>query len=160
MRPWPNKSPEPTAVGAGPFRCRGSHDKWRCAQLFSLGHIGVFGFCPSRCSLRWFSWFADLDLEVCRRFRFSFGLRWFCAASRILSRRFSESPDSLLSFIRVMTLMGLTSRRSQPPLALSVPLSRFTSQVGGGSAFFVRPHRVFDFCRAVIRCGGLVGSQI
>ena len=31
----------------------------------------------------------------------------------------------------------LTSRRSQPPLALSVPLSRFTSRVGGGSAFFV-----------------------
>jgi len=25
-------------------------------------------------------------------------------------------------------------------LALSVPLSRFTSLVGGGSAFFVRPH--------------------
>ena len=33
----------------------------------------------------------------------------------------------------------LTSRRSQPPLALSVPLSRFASQVGGGSAFYVRP---------------------
>jgi hypothetical protein len=33
------------------------------------------------------------------------------------------------------------SRRSQPPLALSVPLSRFTSRVGGGSAFFVRHHR-------------------
>jgi len=33
---------------------------------------------------------------------------------------------------------GLTSRRSQPPLALSVPLSRFTPRVGGGSAFFVR----------------------
>ena len=32
----------------------------------------------------------------------------------------------------------LTSRRSQPPLALSVPRSRFTSSVGGGSAFFVR----------------------
>ena len=29
---------------------------------------------------------------------------------------------------------------SQPPLALAVPLSRFTSQVGGGSAFYVRPH--------------------
>ena len=36
---------------------------------------------------------------------------------------------------------GLTSRRSQPPLALAVPLSRFTSQVGGGSAFFVRRMR-------------------
>jgi len=33
---------------------------------------------------------------------------------------------------------GLTSRRSQPPLVLAVPLSRFTSRVGGGSALFVR----------------------
>jgi hypothetical protein len=39
----------------------------------------------------------------------------------------------------------LTSRRSQPPLALAVPLSRFTSQVGGGSAFFVRHHRAVEF---------------
>jgi len=31
----------------------------------------------------------------------------------------------------------MPNRRSQPPLALSVPLSRLTSQVGGGSAFFV-----------------------
>ena len=39
-----------------------------------------------------------------------------------------------------------THIRSQPPLALSVPLSRFTSRVGGGSAFFVRPlPRFFDF---------------
>jgi hypothetical protein len=35
------------------------------------------------------------------------------------------------------SLCGLTSRRSQSPLALSVLLSRFTSRVGGGSAFFV-----------------------
>src|SRR5208282_192347 len=34
--------------------------------------------------------------------------------------------------------MSLTSRRSQPPLTPSVPLSRFTSRVGGGSAFYVR----------------------
>jgi len=27
----------------------------------------------------------------------------------------------------------ITSRRSQPPLAFAVPLSRFMSQVGGGS---------------------------
>src|ERR1022692_4326859 len=33
--------------------------------------------------------------------------------------------------------LSSTSRRSQPPLALAVPLSRFTSRVGGGSAFFV-----------------------
>ncbi len=30
------------------------------------------------------------------------------------------------------------NRRSQPPLARSIPLSRFTSRIGGGSAFFVR----------------------
>ena len=36
--------------------------------------------------------------------------------------------------------LRLTSRRSQPPLAVSVPLSRFASRVGGGSAFFVRQH--------------------
>src|ERR1017187_5102714 len=38
----------------------------------------------------------------------------------------------------------LTSRRSQPPLALAVPLSRFTSPVGGGSAFYVRPLRTMS----------------
>jgi hypothetical protein len=37
-----------------------------------------------------------------------------------------------------LIVVCLTSRRSQPPLARSVPLSRFTSRVGGGSAFFVR----------------------
>src|SRR5271168_5305684 len=45
----------------------------------------------------------------------------------------------------------LTSRRSQPPLALSVPLSRFTSQVGGGSAFFVR--RLHTFMKKCANCG-------
>ena len=44
-------------------------------------------------------------------------------------------------YIDGQRLRGLTSRRSQPPLALAVPLSRFTSRVGGGSAFFVRPLR-------------------
>src|ERR1035437_3740735 len=38
----------------------------------------------------------------------------------------------------------LTIRRSQPPLALAVPLSRFTSRVGGGSAFYVRRHYAQD----------------
>src|SRR5208282_249811 len=45
---------------------------------------------------------------------------------------------------------SLTSRRSQPPLALSVPLSRFTSQVGGGSAFFVRPLDTFMKTKIII----------
>ncbi len=30
-------------------------------------------------------------------------------------------------------------------MALAVPLSRFTPRVGGGSAFFVRPHRAFGY---------------
>ena len=34
---WPNKSPEPTAVGACQFRCRGSRRESAVAQLFSLG---------------------------------------------------------------------------------------------------------------------------
>jgi hypothetical protein len=38
------------------------------------------------------------------------------------------------------TICGLTSRRSQRLVAIAVPLSRFTSRVGGGSAFFVRLH--------------------
>ena len=49
--------------------------------------------------------------------------------------------DFYFVFLHILcqfTFCSLTSRRSQPPLALSVPLSRFTSQVGGGSAFFVR----------------------
>jgi hypothetical protein len=37
-----------------------------------------------------------------------------------------------------------TQQLTQPPLALSVPLSRFTSRVGGGSAFFVR-HQATPF---------------
>ena len=36
-------------------------------------------------------------------------------------------------------MSGLTIRRSQSPLAFSVPLSRFASRVGGGSDFYVRP---------------------
>src|ERR1035437_3335366 len=38
----------------------------------------------------------------------------------------------------------LTSRRSQPPLAASVPPSRFTSRIGGGSAFYVRRTRIYE----------------
>src|ERR1035437_7113830 len=45
------------------------------------------------------------------------------------------------SFFELWTFRRLTSRWSQPPLAVSVPPSRFTSRVGGGSAFYVRPHR-------------------
>ena len=38
----------------------------------------------------------------------------------------------------IMILLPLVSPRSQPPLVLSVPLSRFASRVGGGFAFFVK----------------------
>ena len=48
--------------------------------------------------------------------------------------------------------MSLTSRRSQPPLALAVPLSRFTPRVGGGSAFFVRPLTLYDKARLDMGC--------
>ena len=36
-------------------------------------------------------------------------------------------------------------------MALSVPLSRFTSQVGGGSAFYVRPHYTFMKIKRLFR---------
>ena len=41
-------------------------------------------------------------------------------------------------------------------MALAVPLSRFTSRVGGGSAFFVRQHERFDMTRAFQYFAGLV----
>ena len=64
-----------------------------------------------------------------------------------------------------MTTSRLTERRSQPPLALSVPLSRFTSRVGGGSAFFVRRHErtchiSCGLLAAAIICGGCSRTYI
>src|SRR5450830_1662717 len=54
----------------------------------------------------------------------------------------AEPPSNPLAPVTCrLQLAGHGSRRSQPPLALSVPLSRFTPRVGGGSAFFVRPLR-------------------
>jgi len=44
-------------------------------------------------------------------------------------------------------------------LALSVPLSRFTSRVGGGSAFFVRPHDLFRDEKALM-VGEALGDLI
>jgi len=38
-----------------------------------------------------------------------------------------------------------TQQLTQPPLALAVPLSRFTPRVGGGSAFFVRHRHAQSF---------------
>ena len=36
---WPNKSPEPTAVGACKFRYRGSRRESAVAQLSTLAHF-------------------------------------------------------------------------------------------------------------------------
>src|ERR1035441_9133370 len=49
-----------------------------------------------------------------------------------------ERRNLLTQYLKFTKLCRLTSRRSQPPLALAVPLSRFTPRVGGGSAFYVR----------------------
>jgi len=46
------------------------------------------------------------------------------------------------------------SRRSQPPLALAVPLSRFTSRIGGGSAFYVSRHHAHDTPNQDHHCDG------
>jgi hypothetical protein len=39
----------------------------------------------------------------------------------------------------------MSRRRNQPPLVFAVPLSRFTSRVGGNSAFYVRLSKLPDF---------------
>jgi hypothetical protein len=52
-------------------------------------------------------------------------------------------------------------------LALAVPLSRFTSRVGGGSAFFVSPHYIisimninpFDIAKDIVRIGSTAGLK-
>jgi len=49
----------------------------------------------------------------------------------------------IVIFNRYGTLCN-TQQLTQPPLALSVPLSRFTPRVGGGSAFFVRRIRAME----------------
>jgi hypothetical protein len=43
-------------------------------------------------------------------------------------------------------------------LARSVPLSRFTSRVGGGSAFFVRPRETFWICCESDRQAEIIGD--
>ena len=60
----------------------------------------------------------------------AFGFNWY------------EFPgaESLLE-IPIKHLYGAlckSQQETQPPLALAVPLSRFTPRAGGGSAFFVR----------------------
>src|ERR1035437_5167226 len=61
-------------------------------------------------------------------------------ASGCADRRWSEPTDHVNGLEKRLERKNsrLTSRRSQPPLALAVPLSRFPSRVGGGSAFYVR----------------------
>jgi hypothetical protein len=45
-------------------------------------------------------------------------------------------------------------------LALAVPLSRFTSRVGGGSAFYVRQHESFRILPSRFRGGDFGGSVL
>jgi hypothetical protein len=60
---------------------------------------------------------------------------------QVRSRRIGERLD-LLDFIMNLTI-SWPNKALEPPMALSVPLSRFTSLVGGGSAFYVRRHRAY-----------------
>ena len=50
----------------------------------------------------------------------------------------AKSLLGMVKFNRYLPLCN-TQQLTQPPLALAVPLSRFASQVGGGSAFYVGP---------------------
>src|SRR4051812_32063073 len=60
----------------------------------------------------------------------------------------------------VETLLHLTMRWSQPPLALSVPLSRFTSRVGGGSAWSLGIMRIFRPKRFRLVIAGIIGAYV
>ena len=51
-----------------------------------------------------------------------------------------------------------SQQRAQPPLVRSVPLSRFTSRVGGGSAFFVRQQESRRYFRVSLRGDGFGDS--
>jgi hypothetical protein len=61
------------------------------------------------------------------------------------SYRMSFFTSAAIAVIPLILMLIYVFAFRQPPLALSVPLSRFTSRVGGGSAFFVRqqdtPHK-------------------
>ena len=73
-------------------------------------------------------------------------------SSRLLMRCVVGARPLLVSHARLVDLSccRLTSRRSQPPLALSVPLSRFTPRVGGGSAFFVRHRKIYELTSVLV----------
>jgi hypothetical protein len=56
-----------------------------------------------------------------------------------------SASGSVFMFVEAKTegdsetwISGLTSRRSQSPLVLAIPVLRFQSRVDGGSAFYVR----------------------
>ena len=77
--------------------------------------------------------FAHQNSEKCSR---KPQVIWSATKSSAIVR----SAVFILCLVVLIVTGCLTSRRSQPPLALSVPLSRFASQVGGGSASCVRLH--------------------
>ena len=64
----------------------------------------------------------------------------------MITQSFSVDRDELSGAISLLGIVKFnrygtlcnTQQLTQPPLARSVPLSWFTSRVGGGSAFFVR----------------------
>jgi hypothetical protein len=68
-------------------------------------------------------------------------IRLWLATPRTVAGQFSphgsrlpKGFDFIVSSLCHVTVSGSNKSRSQPPLALSVPLSRFTPRVGGGSA--------------------------
>ncbi len=58
--------------------------------------------------------------------------------SAILSCLANIAPSSQKHVLKSFDMTAFSWKSPEPPLALAVPLSRFTSQVGGGSAFYVR----------------------
>ena len=127
------------------------------------------GLCYLRCFRAWFGCVAlfSFPFRAIRRgsHRRALG-RWHrcfaqvTAASVLVPRRFAYFRIFILRLFDlwyVSQIRGLTSRRSQPPLALAVPLSRFTSRVGGGSAFFVRRHASHQTNKS---CSRFYGSDL
>jgi hypothetical protein len=65
-----------------------------------------------------------------------------------------------LILLWISRLCCLTSRRSQPPLRLQFRIRGRRFQVGGGSAFYVRPlPRFVDFAKAGLAGGDFAGAD-
>ena len=90
--------------------CDAPHGNTRSESQFRLGKVG----------------FDPFQKQVIPQ---GFNIDWYQLAG----------AKSLLEMVKfdVQCAVCNTQQLTQPPLALSVPLSRFTSRVGGGSAFYV-----------------------